>query len=263
MSRLIGLFGVFVLTVGLASPALAQDASRPYVQIAHITVEPGMALQFENIVKQYVDAAAKTGATNRWVIFQVGPGGSPDHYHLITTFETFAERDNWMPAREMFVEAHGDKAYAESTRAWSQVVAEIRTTVERAVLELSSTLESDGAIKQHYLVAASEVRPEKLNDFRFAMQKIRAGQDQTAGSPHRTTRRVVEGNRYVFKTITGFDSGADRDRWPTFGEFMSKYSDQETAQILTMLNGSQVSSNWYEVSLRSDLSYQGESTTSN
>jgi hypothetical protein len=75
---------------------------------------------------------------------------------------------------------------------------------------------------------------------------------------------VIEGDRFIFSTATPFASGAARDQWPTFQEFMGAvYSNAEIRQILATLNGATESSEWYEVVFRPDLSHYTGPTTTN
>ena len=93
--------------------------------------------------------------------------------------------------------------------------------------------------------------------------KIRAAEAKAGASPT-VTRRIVEGDRYTFTSSVGYDSGAERDKWPNFGEFMgAMYSEREIQQIMEMLNGAIVSSEWYEVVRRPDLSHSAAASTSN
>ena len=253
---------VIGMALALVSPALAQDGPAQFQQMVHFTVKPGMEDQFEAIVKQYVEAADKTGAPNRWNVFHQGPGGSPNHYHLVTSFNEFSERDAWTGPGEMFIEAHGEEEYAAANRRWAAAVTNVHITLSTHQPDLS-TKKTAGGIQNHYLATNTEIRPDKLQEYRWAIGKIREAQDKATGSPAVVGRRISEGNRWVFRSITGFDNGADRDGWTPFGEFMSIYTDEERDQIMDTLRSTIVSSRWYEVTRRPDLSHTGPAGSSN
>lgn len=99
-----------------------------------------------------------------------------------------------------------------------------------------------------------------MRDYLFAIAKIRGAQAKKGGPPN-AAYRVTEGNRWIFTTATPFANGAERDRWPEFNDFMSAYSAQERDQIMDALRRSTVSTEWYEVALRPDLSYMGGDAT--
>ena len=173
---------VIGMALALVSPALAQDGPAQFQQMVHFTVKPGMEDQFEAIVKQYVEAADKTGAPNRWNVFHQGPGGSPNHYHLVTSFNEFSERDAWTGPGEMFIEAHGEEEFAAANRRWAAAVTNVHITLSTHQPDLS-TKKTAGGIQNHYLATNTEIRPDKLQEYRWRSGKSAKLRTRRRGPP--------------------------------------------------------------------------------
>ena len=163
----------------------------------------------------------------------------------------------------MLVKAFGEDEAAKIVRSGTVAVASSETSISRYEPDISSKRAGSVGLKKNYRVSVATVKPEKANDYRVAIAKIRAAQDKAGGGVY-TGRRVVEGNRWVFTSAVGFDSGAERDQWPGFQDFMGAlYSDREIDQILDAIYGATVESTWFEVAYRPELSHRAPAATSN
>jgi hypothetical protein len=108
------------------------------------------------------------------------------------------------------------------------------------------------------------VKPDKLSDYQLTRRKIIAAQMKAEGSPMRTTRRYIEGNHFIYVTSTPFNSGAERDNWPSFGEYMTNmYGEEEYRRILEMARQSVKSRERFTIAYRPDLSWYEESPATN
>jgi len=148
-------------------------------------------------------------------------------------------------------------------RSGMMAEASSESTISQFQPGLSSKRAGSGGIKNNYVVSATVIKPDKVQDYRLAISKIRAAFDKAGGAPS-TTRRTIRGNRWTFSSATGFDTSAERDQQPDFGEAMGAlYSEREIDQIMDMLRGATVESTWFEVAFRPGLSHPSEAATSN
>ena len=165
-----------------------------------------------------------------------------------------------MTVDAMLRKAFGDDEAAKIQRAGRATMESSGTEIRTYQPDISSGT-APASPAAHYLVTRTEIVPERIAHYLFAMSKIRAAESKASGAPPRASHRVTEGNRWVFVSATPFANGAERDRWPEFDDFMSAYSTQEREQIMDALRGSMVSSEWYEVVYRPDLSYTAGAAT--
>ena len=252
-----------LLSLAMVGSAVAQNQPPKYHFTVRVSVKSGMNAQYEAMVKKVVEAAKKNGDQN-WFTFNVSAGGAGNQYGFVIPFNTWEERDGWANPMAMLQKAFGEDEAAKIMRDGS--IAEEgsgETIVSQIETLASSPRAGSGGIKKFYLVRHAVIRPGKAGDYRLALSKIRAAEDK-AGGPVTTTRRTILGDRNEFTSTVGYDTGAERDRWPGFGDFMgAMYTEQETRQILEMLNDAMESSDWYEVAYRPDLSNPPGATTSN
>lgn len=244
----------------LASWAAAQNPAARYQYVLLVSVKPGMTEQYESYVGKVVEAAKKIGSVQSWAAFQRTVGSDGDRYGFVLTFDSWADRDSWTTVNAMLRKAFGDDEAAKIERSGQAAIAGRSTEVRAHQPDISSGT-APASLAANYLVSRTQIVPERVADYIFAIGKIRDAESKASGAPSRAGYRVVEGNRWVFTSATPFANGAERDRWPGFDKFMSVYSAQEREQIMHALRGSTASSEWYEVALRPDLSYAGGAAT--
>ena len=115
---------------------------------------------------------------------------------------------------------------------------------------------------RHYMVTRTEIDPEMMGEYRLAISKIWQAQAKAGNAPTHVMRRRIMGNRMILHTVSGYDSGAARDKWPLFADFMAKsYSPTEIDQIMSTVQGATVSSHWFEITHRPDLSNMPAAST--
>jgi len=252
-----------VLFLAMASLAVAQSAKYHYN--VTVTVKQGMSQQYEDYIKKIVEAAEKNGDAQNWYAFQPTVGTTGGQYIFVLPHESWAEKDSWTSPSDMLQKAFGEKEAATITRLGTVAVAKSETTESTLAPALSTHLDRNDGVRARYLVSTSHVSPGRGGDYTYGVRKIRGAEAKAEGSPRRTTRRQILGDRNVFTTATGFDSGAERDKWPAFGDYMSAaYSESEISQIMETLAGA--SERWVivEIAYRPDLSHpEPASTTSN
>jgi hypothetical protein len=164
----------------------------------------------------------------------------------------------------MLTKAYGEEEAAKIMRAGEAAIASSRTTVSSLQPELSTHLDTFSSVAANYLVSRSEVKPDKVLDYEFVISKIRAADEKAVGSPRRIGRRYVEGNRYTFVTSTAFNTYAERDKWPSFSDYMGKmYGEEEIRQLLDKIRQTTISRVTFELAYRPDLSRSEESPTTN
>ena len=252
---------VTAIAATLAAAASAQDPRYQYR--LEVRVKPGMTAQYEEYGKKIVEAAKKVQA-QQWLGFQITAGGRGGVYAFVLPFEKWADRDSWISPAQMLVRAFGEVEGMKIASAGQALTESSESVISELQRDLSTKLDPSSGVAANYLVSRSHVKPDKVADFRLALSKIRAAEAKAPASPSRIARRVIEGDRFLFSTATPFASGAARDQWPAFQEFMgAAYSDSEIRQILATLNGATESSQWYEAVFRPDLSHYTGPTSTN
>lgn len=252
-----------VLFLAMASFATAQSAK--YHLNFTVTVKQGMSQQYEDFLKKLVEAAEKNGDAQNWYTFQPTAGTSGGQYGIVLPHESWAAKDSWTSIQDMLVEAFGEKEAATIRRLGDVAIAESATTESELAPALSTHADRNDGVRARYIVSTSRVRPGKAQDYMYALRKIREAEAKAEGSPRRTTRRVVLGNRAIITTATGFDTGAERDQWPAFADYMSAaYSENEIRQILDTITNASGRRVVVEIAYGPDLSHPpATSTTSN
>jgi len=251
-----------VLFLAMASVAVAQ-AKFQYVVTQ--TVKPGMQMQYEEFIQKIVEAADKTGGAQNWYTFQVAAGAPGGQYGIVLPHDNWADKDAWTNPMALLTEAFGEDDAAKIVRSGQLAMATSESVTGVLVPELSTHLDRNDGIKKFYEVSTSRVRGHLVNDYLYGVQKIREAEAKAAGSPPRTMRRQVQGERNVFTTATGYDSRAERDKWPAFNDYMSAaYSESEFRAIMEKVTAASARRTTIEVQYRPDLSHPpAPSTTSN
>lgn len=239
----------------------ASVAAQPQRQMTITTiVKPGMAGQYEDYIRKFVEAANKLGDVQPWAAFQTTVGGPQGEYFVLLPFSDWGDRDSWTQAQQILVKAFGAEEAAKINRAGQAAVQHSETAITQNQPESTGT--TGGSIAAFYQVTRTKVIPHKGGDFRLALSKIWKAEAKAAGAPTHSLRRTISGDRWVFLTATPFESGAERDKRPSFQDFMSaQYSAAEIRQILETLQGATVESRWFEVAHRPDLSHSGSATS--
>ena len=252
-----------VLVLAMASFAVAQPAKFHFNFTA--TVKQGMTQQYEDYIKKIVEAAEKNGDALVWYTFQPTDGATGGQYVVVLPHENWEEKDSWTTPEDMLVKAFGEKEAATITRLGTVATAETETTTSRLAAGLSTHVDRNDGVRKRYLITTVRIRPGRGQDYTYSARKIREAEAKAEGSPRRITRRQVLGDRTIITTAMGFDTGAERDKWPAFGDFMSAaYSESEIRQILETFRGSSGRRVTVEIAYRPDLSHPpATSTTSN
>ncbi len=252
-----------VLFLAMASLVVAQPAKFHYN--VTVTVKQGMSQQYEDYVKKIVEAAEKNGDAQDWYTFQPTDGTTRGQYLVVLPHENWEEKDSWTSAQDMLVKAFGEKEAATITRLGTVAIAETETTTSRLAPALSTHLDRNDGVRARYLVTTRRATPGRGRDYTYALRKVWEAEAKAEGSPRRITRRQVLGDRTIITTATGFDTGAERDKWPAFGDYMSAaYSESEIRQIIEMRAGASGERVTVEMAYRPDLSHpEPDSTTSN
>jgi antibiotic biosynthesis monooxygenase (ABM) superfamily enzyme len=246
--------------------AIAQSQPPRYQFVLEVQVKPGANAQHEEYVKKIVEAAKKTPGSQSWLAFQLTSGGPSGVYSYVLQFDQWADRDSWISPPDLLVKAFGAAEASKIMAAGLAASERSQTSIAEFQPDLSSRVDAPPpGVAANYLVTRAQVIPGKAADYQLALSKIRAAEAKAAGAPRRIARRVIEGDRFLFTSATPFASGAERDRWPQFRDFMSaSYSEAEIRQILATLTSSMETSEWFAVTLRPDLShYDGPRATTN
>ena len=118
--------------VVMTSATIAQTATTPpLLSIARAQVKSGQMAEYLEIQKKFTDASKKSGAPFRYVL--QSSMGNPNEVVTISGMNSYAERDAESPIRK----AMGAAEYASLVARRSQCTVSVRTTIEKALPELS------------------------------------------------------------------------------------------------------------------------------
>jgi hypothetical protein len=246
----------------MASFAVAQTQ---FQYVVTQTVKSGMATEYEEFIKKIVEAAEKNGGAQNWYVFVTTAGGSGGEYAFVLPHENWAAKDAWTTPKAMLTEAFGEDEAAKIMRSGELAIASSESVTGALARDLSTQLDSSAGMRKYYEVSTSRLRNHLVADYVYGVQKIREAEGKAAGAPRRIVRRQVHGDRRVFTTATGYDSRAERDKWPVFEDYMSAaYSQSEIDAIMEKVTGAVIQRTIVEVMYRPDLSHPpAPATTSN
>src|ERR1700757_5313255 len=86
---------------------------------------------------------------------------------------------------------------------------------------------------QFLQLTITTVRPSGVNDYEEFVKKANAARDKTPGSPAQGVYAVsLGGSPFTYYTVTQWDKWADREKFPNFGQMMTKvYGQAEAARL--------------------------------
>jgi hypothetical protein len=89
---------------------------------------------------------------------------------------------------------------------------------------------------QFLQLTITTVRPSGVNDYEEFIKKANAARDKTTGSPAQLVYAVnLGGSPFTYYTITQWEKWADREKFPNFGQMMTKvYGQAEAARLQKM-----------------------------
>jgi hypothetical protein len=240
-------------------------AQTRYQYVVTQTVKPGMAQQYEEFIKKIVEAAEKNGGVQNWYTFQTTAGASGGQYGIVLPHDSWAAKDEWTNPVAVLTKAFGEDEAAKIMRSGGLAIATSESTTNTLIPDLSTQLDRNDGIRKFYEVSTSRVRSHLVDDYVYGVQKIRRAEAKAAGAPKRVTRRQRHGDRNVFTTATGYDSGAEMDKWPAFDDYMSAaYSENEIDALMEKVTAASASRTTIVVRYRPELSHPAApSTTSN
>jgi len=83
---------------------------------------------------------------------------------------------------------------------------------------------------QFLQLTITTVRPSGVNDYEEFIKKANAARDKTAGSPAQTVYVAnLGGSPFTYYTFTQWEKWADREKFPNFGQMMTKVYGQAEA----------------------------------
>ena len=83
------LFGASLLATAAGSPAIAEEAQRPYVQVAEIEIDPAQLEEYKAAVHEQIETAIRV-EPGVLVLYAVSDKESPTH---VRVFEIYADTD--------------------------------------------------------------------------------------------------------------------------------------------------------------------------
>jgi hypothetical protein len=226
-----------ILAIAFALAPAADSSAQParYQFRYEVPVKPGMSPQYEQYVKKIVEAGKKTQA-QPWIAVQHTTGTPGGTYSFVLPFEKWADRDSWLTPQQMLAKAFGEAEATKIASAGQAAMESFQTSVAELQKDLSGKPGSTSGVAANYLVSVTQVKPDRIQDYRLALSKIRAAEAKASGTPERVARRVIEGDRFLFSSVAPFASGAARDAWPEFSDFMgAMYPEEEIRHILATL----------------------------
>jgi len=86
---------------------------------------------------------------------------------------------------------------------------------------------------QFLQLTITTVRPSGVNDYEEFVKKANAARDKTPGSPTQIVYGInLGGSPFTYYTVTQWEKWADREKFPNFGQMMTKvYGQAEAARL--------------------------------
>jgi hypothetical protein len=179
-------------------------------------------------------------------------GAEYDMYMAGLPFNEWGEIDNW--SEKVLIEAFGEEEAAKIQRMRTASVLHVETMVFERVDRLSTVTEVRPPTK-FVSIAEMHVKPSKVVAFQLLLGKGKAAREKAPDAPPYSVGRVALGNAHTYVMATGFDSFAERDKWPDTLELMGKaYGEEEARQMLKTYLDSIESRRDYIAIFRPDLS---------
>ena len=232
--------------VVMTSATIAQTATPPLLSIARAQVKSGQMAEYMEIQKKFTDAYKKSGAPFRYVL-QISLG-NPNEVVTIAGMNSYAERDAESPIRK----AMGAAEYASLVARRSQCTASVRTTIEKALPELS--LAGTMPVPKMIREVRTRIRPGMQNQYMALVKSDLLPALKKADVKVFRMRQVQWGG-----SRTEFTSASPVDKWSELDgpsrletamgkEAYAKYSDK--------LGAMTVSSEYLILTVVADSSYR-------
>ena len=101
---------------------------------------------------------------------------------------------------------------------------------------------------QFVQLTVTTIRPAAVADYEDFLKKLNAARDKTPGAPAVLTYAVnLGGPGFTYYAFTGFEKWADRDKFPNFGDMMTKVYGQAEATRLQKVQRDSVTQTGSEV----------------
>jgi len=238
-----------------AFPVVAQNEPVQFVQIITTTVRSNAVTEYEDYVKKIMAGAAKIGAPQRVVAYQVGLGGPGFTYNFVFPFNKWEEMDSWPSIPQILTRAYGDSEGTRILKSGRDAIAHTESAVFRHVRNLSTRPRFNDPPAPFVMVVRTEIEPGMSVSYERFLSKLKAAQEQEQGT--RSVNRLVSvlGPALTYMGANFFSKHADRDNWAATADLLRKtYGDADGDEILEASLRAVRKRDTYIQSYRPDLS---------
>jgi antibiotic biosynthesis monooxygenase (ABM) superfamily enzyme len=247
---------VFLAVLVATSVGLAQEKPKTYSWTMMVTVKPGAEEIFEDYLEKLAAAGEKTSAPQSWGVGQVAMGGPGRTYIGVIGFDKWAEADGWAMARNMLIEAYGEKEGLQILKSGSSAIESSHNRVSVLLADHSTHLGKRTSVAQMYMVTESEIKADMISEYEYLLSRVKAAEEAMPGSLPAIRRSTVLGPTAVYTAARPFDKFAEAESSPSQGEALRKmYGDIEAQKINDGVTRCIKSISISVVRFRPDLSY--------
>ena len=122
----------------IAFPVVAQNEPTQFIQIVTTTVRSNAVTEYEDYVKKIMAGAAKIGAPQRVVAYQVGLGGPGFTYNFVIPFNKWEEMDSFPSIPQILTRAYGDAEGAKILKSGRDAIEHTESPVYRTLRKYSA-----------------------------------------------------------------------------------------------------------------------------
>ncbi len=220
------------LLFAVASPLAAQTAPPEYIQVITTTVRSAAVPQYEDYLKKIMAGAAKIGAPQRVVVYQVALGGPGFTYNIVLPFNKWEDMDSWPSVPQILTKAYGDAEGTRILESGRNAIEHTESNVFRTRPNFSTRPRANNPPAPFVMVVRSEIDPAMSASYERYLTKLKAAQEQEPGN--RSVNRSVSalGTALIYMGANFFEKHADRDSWTAVSELLKKTYGEADGQEL-------------------------------
>jgi cellobiose-specific phosphotransferase system component IIB len=217
----------------VALPVVAQNEPSQFIQIITTTVRSNAVVEYEDYVKKIMAGAAKIGAPQRVVTYQVALGGPGFTYNYVIPFSKWEEMDGWPSIPQILTKAYGDAEGARILKSGRDAIEHTESAVYRTQKNISTRPRLNDPPAPFVMVVRTEIEPGTAVAYERFLSKLKAAQEQEPGTRSVNRSVSVLGPALVYLGANFFSKNAERDNWTAVEDLLRKtYGDADGQELL-------------------------------
>jgi hypothetical protein len=258
--RIVKSLAVVVLCLlAAAAGAFAQAPHKKFINLLTVQVKPEATLEYEAFAKKVMAAADKINYPHKVVCYQRTSGGAGFTYMFVTYFDTWAEADGILSTQAILEKALGAAEGEKVLRAGRAAIESAMMEVFRLVPDFSTKPKAYDPQPAFLQVNRNEVKPDRVRDWERVIGRFKDAAEKNPAAPTAMRRVSVQGKGATYITSSPYNTGAERDAWPTFMDVLEQAYGKEEARSLDQTRAESIErSDAFILRYRGDLSRAGK-----